>query len=215
MAVNSRSEKFKLDFEPAAPAPAFDAPVAPAFGASVTPAFNAPIFGAPAPDFAILNGRVAELEKQNHRMKKAMDFPRVGIAAILIRDDQKILLGKRKSAHGAGKYAFPGGHLESTESWAECAKRECEEETNLIVDKPFELVTVTNDVMPEEGRHYVTCFMQASVKSTQRVSNMEPDKCEGWGWFTWEQIAAMKPDQIFVPIQNLIKSGCAIQRQWR
>jgi 8-oxo-dGTP diphosphatase len=102
-------------------------------------------------DAGALMQRVAELEKQNHRMKKAMDFPRVGVAAILIREDQHILLGKRKGAHGVGKYAFPGGHLESTESWAACAKRECEEETGVVVTSPFELITVTNDVMPDDG----------------------------------------------------------------
>jgi 8-oxo-dGTP diphosphatase len=62
------------------------------------------------------------------------------------------------------------------------------------------------------SRHYVTFFMLASVKSSQKVSNMEPEKCEGWSWLPWEQIAAMNPEEIFVPIQNLIKSGCTLQR---
>ena len=44
-------------------------------------------------------------------MKK---FPRVGIG-VIIRKDNKILLGKRKNAHGEGSWCFPGGHLEFNE----------------------------------------------------------------------------------------------------
>ncbi|RLC15632.1 MAG: DNA mismatch repair protein MutT, partial [Deltaproteobacteria bacterium] len=54
--------------------------------------------------------------------------PLIGVAAIVIKD-KKVLLGKRKNAHGAGTWAFPGGHLEYKESIEECAKREVFEET--------------------------------------------------------------------------------------
>ena len=37
--------------------------------------------------------------------------PLIGVAAIVIKD-KKVLLGKRKNAHGAETWAFPGGHLE-------------------------------------------------------------------------------------------------------
>ncbi len=54
-----------------------------------------------------------------------------------------ILLGRRKGSHGAGKFAAPGGHLELGEEWADCARRETEEETNLTIrDVGFVHVTV-------------------------------------------------------------------------
>jgi 8-oxo-dGTP diphosphatase len=49
--------------------------------------------------------------------------PAVGVAAIVTKNG-KVLLGKRKGAHGEGSWAFPGGHLEFNESIEDCAKRE-------------------------------------------------------------------------------------------
>ena len=42
--------------------------------------------------------------------------PRVGIGVIALNNQGKILLGKRKNAHGDGDWAPPGGHLEFGES---------------------------------------------------------------------------------------------------
>jgi len=49
--------------------------------------------------------------------------PLVGIAVIVIKED-RVLLGKRKNAHGSGTRAFPGGHLEFKESSEDGARRE-------------------------------------------------------------------------------------------
>jgi hypothetical protein len=37
-------------------------------------------------------------------------YPRVGVG-IMIFKDGKVLMGKRKGKHGAGEYAWPGGHF--------------------------------------------------------------------------------------------------------
>ena len=41
-----------------------------------------------------------------------MGIVKVGVSVILIRNDNEILIGKRKGSHGAGEYSVPGGHLE-------------------------------------------------------------------------------------------------------
>lgn len=58
--------------------------------------------------------------------------PKVGIG-VIVRKEGKVLLGKRKNSHGAGSWAFPGGHLEYGESWEECARREVKEETGIAI----------------------------------------------------------------------------------
>ena len=61
--------------------------------------------------------------------------PRVGIGVVVMKDG-RVLLGRRKGSHGAGEYAYPGGHLEHLESFAECAVREVREETGLEISPP-------------------------------------------------------------------------------
>ena len=45
-----------------------------------------------------------------------VERPKVGVGVMVFKDG-KILLAKRKGSHGAGEYAFPGGHLEFGESF--------------------------------------------------------------------------------------------------
>lgn len=126
--------------------------------------------------------------------------PKVGLAVIIIRDN-KVLLGRRKNAHGAGSWCFPGGHLEFNEEFIECAQREVREETGLRL-KNIKPATFTNDIFTEEGRHYITLFFTAECDSGE-PQLLEPNKCEGWAWFAWDNL----PQPLFLPIQNLLKQG--------
>ena len=61
--------------------------------------------------------------------------PKVGIGVIIIRNDGKILIGKRKGSH-APYWSIPGGHLDIGESFEQAATREIYEETGLIIKNP-------------------------------------------------------------------------------
>lgn len=126
--------------------------------------------------------------------------PKVGVGVIVIKDD-KILLGKRKNAHGEDSWGFPGGHLEFNEAWEECASRETLEETGIVI-RNIRFGTATNDIFQKEEKHYITIFMLSDYDSGE-VKVMEPEKCEKWKWFLWSQL----PLPLFVPIQNLLKKG--------
>lgn len=124
--------------------------------------------------------------------------PKIGVGVIIIKEN-KILLGKRKNAHGDGTWSFPGGHLEFNEEIEACAIREVKEETNISI-KNLRKLTFTNDMFEKEGKHYVTLFIIAEFDSGE-VKNMEPDKCELWDWFEQDKF----PQPLFTPIQNLLK----------
>ncbi len=126
--------------------------------------------------------------------------PKVGIGVMVLKDG-KILLGKRKNAHGEGSWSYPGGHLEHGESWESCAKREVLEETGIKI-KNLRFGIATNDVFLKENKHYITIFMLADFASG-KVKLMEPHKCETWCWFEWGQL----PKPLFLPIINQIKAG--------
>ncbi len=126
--------------------------------------------------------------------------PKIGVGVIVINDN-KILLGKRKNAHGDGTWSFPGGHLELNEEVEDCAARETEEETGIKL-KNIRLSSFTNDIFQKEGKHYVTLFVISEYDSGE-VKVMEPDKCERWEWFDWDNL----PEPLFIPIQNLKKQN--------
>src|SRR5579862_774510 len=121
--------------------------------------------------------------------------PHVGIGVVVVKEG-KVLLGKRKNAHGNGNWGFPGGHLEHGEAIEDCALRELNEETGLK-GTSLQLGPWTNDVIDE--KHYVTLFVFIHFfEGNAKVK--EPHKCEEWKWFDWNDL----PSPLFPPIRSLI-----------
>ncbi|KAI0910336.1 NUDIX hydrolase domain-like protein [Ustulina deusta] len=149
-------------------------------------------------------------------MAAAPPNPRVGIAAIICNAKGELVIGKRAGSHGAGSWAFPGGHLEMGESFFTCAERETLEETALRV-KGVKVVAVTNDVFDAASKHYITIFVQCIMEDTDaQPHTMEPNKCEGWHWRSWDEIrqwakhhddtaSEWADKKCFLPIRSLIQ----------
>jgi len=127
------------------------------------------------------------------------DHPRIGVAALVIRDG-KLLLGERIGAHGVGTWASPGGHLEYGESPQECATRELFEETGLEAKGVIASVW-TNDLFEHEQKHYVTLFMVVRDFEGE-LKVMEPEKCLQWQWFAFNEL----PEALFLPLRNLFEA---------
>lgn len=124
--------------------------------------------------------------------------PEVGIGVIVLRD-QRILLGKRRNAHGAGDWSPPGGHLNFGETPENCAIREVREETGLTIEN-MRMGGVTNDIFESEQKHYLTLFMIADCPvGTPEL--LEPEKSEGWDWYDWTAL----PEPLFLPLRNLLQ----------
>jgi 8-oxo-dGTP diphosphatase len=90
-----------------------------------------------------------------------------------------------------------GGHLEFGESWEDTARREVREETGLEI-KNIRFGGVTNDVFPDEGKHYITIWMISDWESGVEEVR-EPEKCTELRWcnfdtlpkpllLTWDQL---------------------------
>lgn len=129
-----------------------------------------------------------------------MDEPRVRVGiGVLVVKNGKILLHKRKNSHGAGEYSCPGGHLEYMESFEECARRETKEEADIEIENVRFLYLA--NLKQYAPKHYVHIQLVADWKSGE-PKTMEPEKCEGWEWFSIDEL----PSPRFALLDQTIES---------
>ncbi|MFZ5365484.1 MAG: nucleotide triphosphate diphosphatase NUDT15 [Patescibacteria group bacterium] len=127
-------------------------------------------------------------------------LPKVGVG-VIIRKDNKVLLGLRTGHHGIGTHSLPGGHLEWNESIEQCAKRETLEETGLKI-KNLRHSIYTNDIFKKEKKHYVTVFIVADYASGE-LKIKEPNREVNWRWYSWNKL----PKPLFLPVKHLVEAG--------
>jgi 8-oxo-dGTP diphosphatase len=123
--------------------------------------------------------------------------PRVGVGCI-VQKEGMVLLGKRKGSHAEGYWGFPGGHLEFGETIEACAQRELLEETGLS-PVSVRLGPWVENMMEDNQKHYITLFVFID-QFIGELTLLEPHKCDGWDWFTWEDL----PKPLFSPIPSLL-----------
>lgn len=113
-----------------------------------------------------------------------LERPRVGVSLLVVREGERVLVGKRLGSHGHGEWGTPGGHQELGERYEETALRELAEECgpDLRVTFPrFLCVTNLTKYLDTSGRHYTdVAFVSQWVSGEALV--MEPEKCETWQW---------------------------------
>ena len=106
------------------------------------------------------------------------------------------------------------------ESWSECAIREVMEETGIILESDnIVFGHVTNDVMEEEKKHYITIFMMGRCSNdSDKPKTLEPDKCEGWESYSWDDLQNILTESkkcsssgdstsLFGPLQHLVEES--------
>jgi 8-oxo-dGTP diphosphatase len=125
----------------------------------------------------------------------------VGCELFLRRGDS-ILLGLRKNCYGAGTWALPGGHLEFNERLVDAICREAEEELGSVIKpKELKLVSIVDDMQPQNNLHYVHISFELKEPAWEpRI--MEPDRCEEWRYFALDEL----PKEFFLPHKGIIEN---------
>lgn len=124
--------------------------------------------------------------------------PRVGVGVMVVKDG-KVLIGKRKSSHGEGEYAWPGGHLEHLESIEECVRRETREEAGIEI-KNIQFLRLMN-ITKYAPKHYIDIAMTAEWESGE-PKVLEPHKLESWEWRDMNDL----PEPLFAPLPTYFEA---------
>lgn len=127
--------------------------------------------------------------------------PLIGVGILLFSFEGKLLLCKRRGAHGAGSWGPPGGHLEFGDTPQQTACKELYEEAGVLltVDEIY-FVGFTNDFFKAEQKQYVSLFFKACQAWAGPVINKEPDKISQIEWFDIHEL----PQELFLPLRNFI-----------
>ena len=124
-------------------------------------------------------------------------IPYVGIGCIVVRAGQLLLVRNQR-----GFWSTPGGHLDFGESPDQCAARETFEETGIRV-RNIEFVAVTNDVLADVGKHYLTVWMRAEAEDSPTEIG-DAGEIKELGWFSADAL----PSPLHLYFQNLLEGRC-------
>jgi 8-oxo-dGTP diphosphatase len=117
--------------------------------------------------------------------------PLVGVGALIHNDgDGKILLIKRRFEPNKGRWALPGGLLETGESLAEAARREVREELGVEVEIE-ELFQVSEEMIKDgEGRvrfHFILVDYLASLRPRDAKITLN-EESESFQWVAPDEV---------------------------
>lgn len=112
-------------------------------------------------------------------------FPRIGSAAI-VRDGDRILLGRRAKDPGRGNWILPGGKIEPFETIKDAVCRELREETGLeiTVDGPIGAFEIVNP----PTQHRIILYHWASPVGGTLTPSSDVDELR---YVTKEELATM------------------------
>jgi ADP-ribose pyrophosphatase YjhB (NUDIX family) len=116
--------------------------------------------------------------------------PRIVVGTLPVRDG-RVFLARRGIEPGSGKWSYPGGFLELGEAAQEGARRETEEETQLLVELG-RLIGVYS--RPRVG--IVTMIYEAQVVGGEELAGAETTEVRGFNpdEIPWDELAFTTTD---------------------
>lgn len=114
-------------------------------------------------------------------MERGKDYIGVGVGAVILNQQNEVLLLLRKKEPEENCWTIPGGAVEFGERVEKALVRELEEELDIKVEI-VRLLRVTNHILEEENRHWVSpAFLARYISGS--LHNAEPQNHEDLRWF--------------------------------
>jgi len=121
---------------------------------------------------------------------KKSKAPLIGVIAVVVNDDGKILLHKRQKEPFYGYWAMPAGKMKFEHTILESAKDEILEETGLTCDLELKGIFSAKTFQQNSLTYNHQMFI---VKATNPKGNLIPSTREGNNeWFTFDEIKQLE-----------------------
>lgn len=135
-------------------------------------------------------------------MKKWFDYIGVWCGAVILNKKNEILLMRRwkNVKNKSWWWSLPWGWVEFWETFKEAVKREIKEEIWLDIEVD-ELLSLTDDIMPEENQHWITPQYLCKV-IWWKLENYEENKCDALEYFSLDNL----PEKLTLPTINWINA---------
>ncbi len=135
---------------------------------------------------------------KSKKLQKTIPTTRISVVVV---EDEKILLVKHRK--GTRQYwVLPGGRLEFGETFNDCAVRELQEETGLIVE-PQKFLFLSEAIAPDRSRHIVNVYLKAKVVGGKLQLGDEPVLAD----VDFLPLAQLDQITLFPPIGKIIKDA--------
>lgn len=135
------------------------------------------------------------MKKLKQIMAYTYKYPRPAVTAdcIVVTQDAnpKVLLIQRGNEPYKGHWAFPGGFMEMNETAEECAIRELEEETGLIIDKAYQIGAYSDVDRDPRGRTITIAYLAIVDSVKEVIGSDDASKAE---WFSVDALPPLAFD---------------------
>ena len=131
--------------------------------------------------------KITKFRRKTNLKKEYPKHPMVGVGAIIVRNG-KILIVKRKSEPGKGRWSVPGGLVELGETVGQTVVREVKEECSLDVEVDRLIDVVDSLTKDEEGNikyHFVILDFFVKLKGGELKAG---DDAEEARWVPLEEV---------------------------
>jgi 8-oxo-dGTP diphosphatase len=133
--------------------------------------------------------------------------PEVKVGVVMRREHQVFLI-RHKNPHGEETWSVPGDALAYGESPQECATRKILEETGITMTTDATFLTITNDIVENEGRHDVTIWIEGKYVSGELWLDSDSD-ISAFGWLLWSAL----PRPLSLSFKNFLAQGFPWRRE--
>ncbi|CAM5796505.1 MULTISPECIES: NUDIX domain-containing protein [Brevibacillus] len=113
--------------------------------------------------------------------------PRIGVGAVILDSDNRLLLVYRNREPEKGTWSIPGGKVDPYEPLEQTVVREIREEVDLDVQVE-RLLCMAETIRPERGEHWISAIYVTRIVSGEARNREEGGAIGAIGWFALDEL---------------------------